>query len=155
MVFKNGSIKMTSIYSGVSLLSISISVWVMQLWKADLRIPFTYYGDALFNGMVVKSLIDNVWTFHNSFIGMPTGANMLDFSASENFHFLLIKIISLFTSDWALVMNIFFLLTFPLTTLCSMYVFRKFKCSRISSIAGSLLYTFLPYHFFRGKDISF
>jgi phosphoglycerol transferase len=149
--FKEDSVKGILIYTGSFILSIFILVWVMKLWQADLRIPFAYYGDALHGGMIIKGIIDNGWYFSNPFVGMPTGAIMYDFTGSDSFHMLVIKVISLFTSDWALVMNIFFLLTFPLTTLCSLYVFRKFKFSYIPSVAGGLLYTFLPYHFFRNE----
>jgi phosphoglycerol transferase len=149
MRFKKDRIKIIAIYIGVSILSILILFWVLKLWQADLRIPFAYYGDALFSGMIIKGIIDNGGYLRNPFVGMPTGAMMYDFTGSDSFHMLVVKIISLFTSDWALVMNIFFLLGSPLTTLCSLYVFRKFGFSYISSIAGSLLYTFLPYHFFR------
>lgn len=151
MLFKKDNIKIIGIYIGVSIVSILILFWILELWKADLKVPFVYEGDVLLYSTIIKGVIDNGWHLRNPFIGMPTGALMYDFTDSYNFHMLVIKVISLFTSDWALVMNIFFLITFPLTTLCSFYVFRKFKFSYLPSIAGSLLYTFLPYHFFRNE----
>jgi phosphoglycerol transferase len=123
----------------------------MKLWQADLRIPFAYNGDALFNSTLIKGIIDNGWLLHNHFVGMPAGLDMYDFPHSDNFHFLIIKLITLFTSNWAFGMNLFFLLGFPLTTVSALYVFRKFNFSFPSSIVGSLLYSFLPYHFFRGE----
>jgi phosphoglycerol transferase len=71
------------------------------------------------------------------------------YPAMENFHFVLIKLLSLFTSDHALVINLFYLLTFPLTALTALYFFRHFKFSFGPAVVGSLLYAFLPYHFFR------
>ena len=151
MIFKKVSTNRILVYVGVSILSILILVWVMKLWQADLNVPFAYGGDALLNGMTIKGLIDNGSHLYNSFIGMPAGAIMYDFTGSDNFHMLVIRAISPFTSDWALVMNIYFLLVFPLTTLCSMFVFRQFGFSYFTSLAASLLYTFLPYRFLRGE----
>lgn len=123
----------------------------MKLWRADPRTPFEYGGDALFYEMVTKGIIDNGWYLRNNFIGMPGGAEVFYFPMDDNLHFLLIKLFSLFTSDYALIFNFYFLLTFPLTTISSLYVFRHFKISYLLAVLGSLLYTFLPYHFFRNQ----
>jgi phosphoglycerol transferase len=48
-------------------------------------------------------------------------------------------------------MNIFFLLTFPLTTVFTLFVLRQFKISPLPAIVGSLLYAFIPFHFLRGE----
>lgn len=124
---------------------------VMELWRADLRIPFTYTGDSLVYSTFVKGIVDNGWYFHNELVGAPAGLHMYDFPLPDNFHFLLIKFLSLFTSEHGLILNLFFLLTFPLTTLASLYVFRHFGVSYLPSLVGSVLYTFIPYHFFRGE----
>jgi hypothetical protein len=151
VLLKKDSLKGAGSYVGISALSILILFLIMKLWRADLTVPFIYEGDAVFNAMTIKTMIDNGWYLRNPFIGMPTGALMYDFTGSDNLHLLIIKLISLFSSDWAWVMNIFFILTFPLTALSSFYVFRKGGISHALSIAGSLLYTFLPYHFIRGE----
>src|SRR6267142_78555 len=70
---------------------------------------------------------------------------------ADNLHFLLIKLFTLFSSDYALIFNFYFLLTFPLTTISSLYVFRHFNISYLLAVMGSLLYTSLPYHFFRNQ----
>jgi phosphoglycerol transferase len=59
--------------------------------------------------------------------------------------------IGLFTSNWAIVFNLFYLLSFPLTTISSFYVFRKFNVSRAPAIMASLLYSFTVYHFAPGQ----
>jgi phosphoglycerol transferase len=125
----------------------------MKLWRADLRIPFTYFGDALYYSVATKGAIEQGWWFHNSSLGAPNGLKFEAFPAIDNFPFLLIKAISIFNSDQALTLNLFYLLTFPLTTLTSLYFFRYFKFSYGPSILASLLYTFLPYHFFRSYHL--
>jgi phosphoglycerol transferase len=123
----------------------------MKLWLADLRIPLDYNGDALVTSTWIKGVIDNGWYLQNDFIGAPFGHEMYDFPLSINLDILIIKLVSFFAHDYALTMNIYFLITFPLTTLTSMFVLRQLKISYTSSILGSLLFTFLPYHFWRGE----
>ncbi|MCL5019534.1 MAG: hypothetical protein M1426_03510, partial [Patescibacteria group bacterium] len=152
---KEKRLKAIGEYTGALILCMLILVWVMKLWNADLAVPFAYGGDALYVSMLIKGLIDNGGYLHNSFVGMPTGLDMHDFPFADSFQFLLMKLISFFVSDYAVILNLYFLLTFPLTTLSSLFVFRQFSISYLSSIVGSLLFTFLPYHFFRGEAIFF
>ncbi len=127
-------------------------VWVLKLQHADLRLPLTYHGDALFYHVIIKGVLDHGWFLDNGSLGMPAGYDLRDVPTSDNnLYFLLFKLISLFTSNYALALNIFFLLSFPLTTLSALYVFRHFKLSNFSALACSLLYTFLPFHFMRGQ----
>lgn len=124
----------------------------MKLWNVDLRVPFAYSGDGQLNGICVKGIIDNGWYLYNKYVGMPTGLYMQDFPFPNNLDCGLIKLISYFTKSYGLTMNIFYLLTFPLTTFTSMLVFRQFKISYSSSIFGSLIFTFISYHFLRGEN---
>lgn len=145
------SLKNISAYAIAVALCLLILIWVMELWKADLNVPFRYSGDALWGAMSIKGVVDNGWFLHNNFVGMPTGLDAYDFPIPESFHFLLIKIFSLFSSDYAIIMNLYFLLAFPLITITSLFVFRQFNLHYAPSIVTSLLFTFLPYHFIRGE----
>src|SRR5690349_12560049 len=122
----------------------------MRLWRADFHVPFNYGLDALFYEAIVKGTIENGWYLTNDSVGAPAGLRMHDFPIPDAFNFLLIKGLALIHADYAWVINVFFLLTFPLTTLCSMFAFRQFQLSAASSIVWSLLYTFAPFHFFPG-----
>jgi len=147
----NSKLRTIGEYAAAVFLCLVILVFVMKLWNASPRIPFEYGGDALFHGMVIKGIIDNGWYLRNNLIGMPGGADVFYFPMADNLHFLIIKFFSIFTSDYALIFNFYFLLTFPLTTISSLYVFRHFRISYLIAVLGSLLYTFLPYHFFRNQ----
>ena len=138
-------------YTLAIILSLSILTWALKLWKVDLSIPFVYLGDSLFNSMVIKGIIDNGWYLNNQYLGMPFGLELYDFPMSDNLHLTLIWLISFFSSDFAKTMNLFYLLTFPITTFCSLFVFRQFNFSFAPSIIVSLLFTFVPYHFLRGE----
>jgi phosphoglycerol transferase len=136
-------------YALVIILSLLILTWIMKLWRADLHVPFTYFGDSMLYSIAVKGTIEHGWWIHNPSLGAPAGLNYEAYPAMENFHFALLKLITVFTSDYALVLNLFYLLTFPLTAITSYYFFRYFSFSFAPSLAVSLLYAFLPYHFFR------
>lgn len=151
MMSGRNRIKEISVYIGAVVICVSILAWVMKLWRADMSIPFSYAGDTLLYFKHIKSTIDNGWYLHNEFLGMPYGSDMHDYPLADNFHFLLLKLISLFVLDHAMIGNIYYLLGFPLTTITSLFVFRRFNISCSVSIVGSLLFAFLPYHFMRGE----
>ncbi len=139
-------------YAGAVVLCAVILVWAMKLWKAELPIPFEYAGDALFGSALIKGTIENGWYLHNDFLGVPTGSDLRDFPSSHSFHILVMKLLSLWTPDYAMVLNLYFLLTFPLAVMASLFVFRSFRLSYASSVVGSLLFAFLPFHFLRGES---
>jgi hypothetical protein len=56
------SIKQTlRIYSITIILSILILSFVMELWRADFGIPFSYTGDALLGSITIKGMMENGW----------------------------------------------------------------------------------------------
>jgi phosphoglycerol transferase len=106
----------------------------------------------LFYQLVVKGTLDHGWLLDNSSLGAPEGLNLRDVPTSDhNFYFLLLRLIGFLTADYALVLNLFFALSFPLTVISSLAVWRHFGLSWLPAILGSLLYTFLPFHFMRGQ----
>jgi len=147
----DSKVKTATVYAATLAACLLATVWVLKLWKADLSVPFANGGDALVNSVLIKGIIDNGWYLYNNYLGAPAGFAMADFPTTDNLHFFLIKVISLFTGNFAVTMNIFFLSTFPLTTVSSLFVFRKLNISYPTAIFGSLIYTFLPYHLFRGE----
>jgi phosphoglycerol transferase len=135
-----------------AVLSVGILVGVLQLWRADLTVPLSgQTGDATFYQMVAKSVTDNGWYLHNDFLSAPEGLSLEDFPITDTAHLAALRFLALWTGNYAAVLNLFFLLTFPLTAVASLYAFRALNVSYGPAIACSLLYTFLPYHFFRGE----
>lgn len=144
------SIKTTTItYLIVTVLPIIILSFVMQLWQADLRVPFAYDGDVISMSTWIKGVIDNGWYLHNDYVGAPFGLDLQDYPLVDSFNFLLIKIISILFPDYAIVLNLFYILTYVLITATAFFVFREFKISVFISIVFALLYAFQPYHFGR------
>lgn len=140
------------VYLGATLVCCALTCWFLQLWRADPGIPFAYgVRDELTVAMGAKWLIENPWIFYNPHLGMPFGSTMFNYPQPDVFHYLTIKFLGLTTSRFGLVMNLFYLLTYPATLLCTLSVLRQFKIGYPAALLGSFLYTFLPYHFMRGE----
>ena len=125
--------------------------WLLHLDRAPLHVPFADGGDVLLNSALVKGLVDNGWVWRNPFLGAPFGTQFFDFPFYDNLNLAIMKMIAMFSANYAVILNVFFLLTFPLTTLSTLLVLRYFEVSFASSLVTSLLYAFLPFHFLRGE----
>ncbi len=158
----------TLIYAGTALLSLVIVYFVLQLGRADLNIPFAYEwrdlrrggealdpvgsNDALLFYSFFKGMRENGWYLHNPALGAPGELNFSDYPFADNVHFLMIKALEWVTPNYAMTVNLFFLLGFPLSALSALFVLRQFKLTPLLAVVGSLLFTFLPYHFLRGQQ---
>jgi phosphoglycerol transferase len=134
-----------------AMVSVLLAIWLLQLWRADLRVPFHAHGDGVFFGMMVKALIEEGWYLTNRHLGAPFALTLHDFPLSEAFHLGVIKLMSLFSQDWALVFNLYFLLGFPAITLSALAVFRHSGVGYPLALAGGLLYAFCPNRLFTGE----
>jgi hypothetical protein len=134
-------------------LSLTAAAVVLEIWNADLRVPFTYTGDGTLNLLFIKDVLENPWYFENSRIGAPAGLELYDYPVinGETLNLLLFRVLGIGTADPALVLNLFFLLTFPLTALTSFIVLRRLPVSRGIALVVSVLFALLPYHFMRGE----
>jgi phosphoglycerol transferase len=127
----------------------------MELWKANLGVPlrYTQIDDTKFYFMLVKGILEHGWYLTNGDLGAPFGQQIYDFpQGADNLNFLVIKLLGLFSSNWALVTNLFFLLTFPLTGLAAYYALRRLDVSRAASTVAAVLFALLPYHFYRHES---
>lgn len=137
-------------YVGAALAALGIAGVVFKVWQADLKVPFNYLGDGVLYLSLVKGVLDNGWYLHNNYLGMPAGLDMHDFPLADSGHFLIIKLLLMVYPDPAVAFNGFVLLTFPLTAMTALFVLRSFGVSWAPALTTSLLYTCLPFHFFRG-----
>ncbi len=147
----NERIKRASLYITAAVLCVLILCVFYKIWRADLSVPFYYSGDSLFYAMFVRGTIDNGWYWQNPTIGAPGGLQMYDFPGLDNAVVVLVLLLSIFTRNAMVILNLFYLLTFPLVALTSLYVLRQFNLSYVPAVFCSLLYTFLPYHFMRNQ----
>jgi phosphoglycerol transferase len=136
----------------VAALSILAAVLMLQLWKANLRVPFDYGGDALLMALWLKTIVDHGWSLVNPSLGAPGGLDLHDFPPqADHLHLLIIKMMSWLSSDWALLLNVYFLLGFALIAGSSFVVLRHFRVALGPAVVASLLYAFLPCRLLKGE----
>ena len=130
-----------------------VAALVLEVWKADLRAPFADTGDAALNLVLIKDTIENAWYFENSHLGAPAGLELYDYPVinGEALSVALFHLLAIGSNDPALVLNLFFLLTFPLAALTSFLVLRRLGAEPLAAGVCSVLYAVLPYHFVRGE----
>ena len=138
-------------YATVVIGSLLIAAWALNLWTADLSVPFAYGQDATLTGSIVKGTIEHGWFQTNPSLGAPGVQSLSDYPVGDVLHVALMKLISLAIPQWALVMNLYYLLTFPLVAATALWSMRTLGVSRVAAVGASLLYAALPYHFFRGE----
>jgi phosphoglycerol transferase len=139
-------------YSGVALAAAVAAVVALRLWQADLRVPFSYRGDALFFAMMVKAVVDHGWYLTNAQLGAPGVLALHDFPQADAVHLAAVKVMSLLSHDWALLFNLYFLLGFPLIALSAFAVFRQFRIASGPALAAALLYAFQPSRLIMGES---
>jgi len=127
---------------------------VLEVWNADLRVPFDYSGDATFTAAVVKHVVDDGALWENDELGAPRGQELYDFPvfAGDNVQLALVRAIGVVVRDPIVAFNLFYLLTFPLAALTAFLVLRRLGVGLPGSLVASVLFSLLPYHFLRGED---
>lgn len=122
-----------------------------QLWRLDLSIPFCNEQDSFLYHVWVRSIVDHGWYLTNPRLAAPAGLRMHDFPMADNLHFGALKLLSLIDDRWPVIVNVYYLLTFPLATLTALFSLRQLGIRGLSALAVSLLYAFLPYHWMRNE----
>ena len=150
-ILDNNRIRQSSQYIAAVALCLLMLCFILKLWQADLHVPFYYSRDSLFWAMCTKGIIENGWYWQNPFVGAPGILQLYEFPGLDNGVMALMWLISLFTHNPFVVMNLFYLLSFPLVTVSSLYVLRHFNLSFVPGVFASLLYAFTPYHFMRNQ----
>src|SRR5450759_2936513 len=140
-----------ALYAGAVAVALGGVWWVLRLWSADLRVPLTYWGDALFSGVGVKGTIASGWYLVNKSLGAPGFLDLADYPGFDSLHWATIRILGLFTGDWGLVTNVFYLATYPLCAVSALYALRHLRISRPAAFSAAVLFAFVPYHFYRSE----
>ncbi|RTL10847.1 MAG: hypothetical protein EKK54_09640 [Neisseriaceae bacterium] len=116
----------------------------------SLNVPLFYDYDALFHLAAVKGILENHSIWVNPHLGFPNGYIGYDFPMTESFHVLIIILLgTIFGHDPIVITNLFYLLSFVLAAWSSLWVLRYYKISYPLALAGAMVFTFLPYHFYR------
>ena len=133
-------------------LSIILVLGVFRIFNINPTLPLNYTGDAIVHYNFAKNIEDTGWWATNPKLGAPTGQTLYDFPLTETVHLLLIKLLIIMGLNWYESVNAFFILTFPLITLVSLFVMKRLGLKTNTALPLSIVYAFLPYHFLRGVN---
>lgn len=127
--------------------------FVLKLWQRDLTVPFVYVEDGLGPLVEIKTLKDGQDIYHYNFYNAPYTYEESALYGVKGYNLFLpvFRFLLLFTDEIGLVVNIFYLSTYPLTAAAMLLVLRRIHVFTPVAIAGSILYAFLPYHFLRSE----
>lgn len=140
-------------------LSLAIAVsyafhFVSGFFSLDLHVPIADGGsDFLPIFYQIKSLINNDWFpftgIRSERLGYPFGADWNDYPMNHSLFYIIIRFIGIFSKDWAFVFNIYWLCTFILSALTFTYTLRKLSINMEVAFVFGILFSFMPFHFFR------
>jgi hypothetical protein len=131
-----------------------VMVWNLRLWDASIHVPFYgASGDLLAALAFVKGMVahNTLWT--NPDLGAPFGTQFYDYpvGAGDTLHLVVMRILGLQISDAAAIVNVFYLLTYPLCAATAYGVLRVLAFRRSIAACGAVLFAVAPYHFWRGE----
>ena len=136
-------------------LSVLCAAWVLRLWRGDLGVPLRYtpVDDTKFYLMLVKGIVDHGWYATNPSLGAPFGQQLVDYpQGADSLNLLLIRFLALFSSNPALIINLFFLGTFALCAFTAHLVLRVLGSALSPPASRRSSSRVLAYHFFRGES---
>jgi phosphoglycerol transferase len=139
-------------YVSAALATVVATVAGLQLWRADLRVPFQYQGDAIAVSAHIKTVLETGWYEFQPLLGFPAGQTYHDFPTADNLNFVFARVLGWFTSDWAVALNAYYLLGFPLAALAGVWFLREAGLTRSMSAVLAALFALAPYHFTRGES---
>jgi phosphoglycerol transferase len=138
-------------YAAAALIATVVAWIALGLSSIDWRIPLDYHGDALAVASHFKTVIETGWYEYQPALGAPFGQVYFDYPISDNLHFVVAKGLSLFSHDVGVVLNISFLIGFPLAAISMVWFLEKLRIPPLLSVAFAVLFAIAPYHFWRGE----
>ncbi|MFB2557296.1 hypothetical protein [Herbiconiux liangxiaofengii] len=138
-------------YAVAALISLAALWFGLNLWAVDWKVPFYYSGDALAVASHFKTIIETGWFTHQPDLGAPYGQFYSDYPQADNLHFLAADVLRLFTSDFGVAMNVYFVIGFPLAAITGLWFLRLVGVGRVLGVALGVVYSIAPYHFIKGE----
>lgn len=128
-----------------------LTVPLLELWNADLAVPLHDGTDVPYIRMLVQEIDETGGFFHNPRLAAPLGQELRDYPEVDPISFVLLRLLTLVSSDPDVALNLFYLLTFPLIALSAYAVLRR-RVGGGPAFVAAVLYALLPYHFARGES---
>lgn len=126
-----------------------ILVVMMNGNNINLRSPLEYSGDVVGVFSEIKNLTFGNTLYYNPNLAAPFGSNQTLTMKGYLFHYVFMHILAFFTKDAALILNAFYFLTFFVIMWAAYFALRLVGIHPYISAVLSIVYSCLPYHFFR------
>lgn len=123
---------------------------VLRVDHLHLRVPLTYWGDAIYFDTWVKGVMEGNWPWHNARLGMPFGADWRDFPINLTIETILIRVLAIFTSSSGLVLNASWLLGTAASAGLAAYGLQRLGVEKWVAGALGVIYGLQPFTFYRG-----
>jgi hypothetical protein len=134
-------------YAALALVTVAYLTHNLRLHRADLHVPLCPpRNDSAALLSLVRTVHESGWPWLATRLGAPGIAERYDYPLPEHVHYLTIRALAWATDDPFLTFNLWCLLSYPLTAVCAMAVFRCCGLLWPMGFVLALLYTFLPYH---------
>ncbi|MFT3982351.1 MAG: hypothetical protein QM697_00475 [Lachnospiraceae bacterium] len=128
---------------------------LVQIWNLDLTVPyFGGRGDGISNLWMIRNFIDGNGIYTYSRLNSPWGVVREGMTTDGLLNILLMYLLARITKSVGLTYNVFFIVSFSITSLSAYLVTKKLLNKRNIALLAGLLYTFLPYHFMRVMHIN-
>lgn len=139
--------------AALNLVVAAVLVVRFELTPSTIRVPFRYGGDSLLSARMAKAIIDTGWVQQTDRLGAPFGQKMYDFPlGGDNANYLVMRLVAVFTGDWVLVVNVFFIFGFFAAATSAYLCQRWLRVGRTPALVTATLFAFAPYHFVRGTS---
>ncbi|MBO9577488.1 MAG: hypothetical protein J7480_01790 [Microbacteriaceae bacterium] len=138
------------LYAAVAAVSLAFALLSLQVWAADWSVPWSDIADAIPVAAHFKTVFEQGWYEQQPLLGAPFGQQYHDFPTAETTNFLMATILGHLLGDWAVALNVYFVLGFPLAALAAAWFLRVAGASRVMTLAAAVLYAILPFHWVQG-----
>jgi len=136
---------------GSSIAALALALPATGLLTNRWDVPLTYQGDGLSVAAHVKTVMETGWYEWQSALGAPGGQNYHDYATGDDLNYLMILLLGLVLPTWGVVMNVFFLVGFPLAAATMTWFARRVGLDSWLAGAIGVVYALAPYHFQRGE----
>lgn len=119
--------------------------------KCNFDVYYSFQGDGTLLSAIIKGIQENGITgiWFNERIGSPEVAALIDFPAQDILMTIIIWFIAAFTASTSKIAYVYIIFTFLLDALSMSLLLRKMKISYVVSFVVSILFSAVPFHFFR------
>lgn len=139
-------------YLFLIVVTILVFLYVYRSWGFNFNIPYFYRGDAQWNIASIKGYIESGKFIKSDNIGAPFGTNYYDYPSSDGLYKATVIVLAFFIKDAVVVLNLYYLLTFVLTSITTFFALKYFKISNNLAILSSFIVSFLSFHVGKGTS---